>query len=215
MGLLEQLIPAANADVLAFLRLWEREERLLDLALYLDPQAVTDGAAVRLRSQIYDEWGFRARLNRGPGTAALFAGESGTGKTMAAEVIAKELDLHLYRIDLSAVVSKYIGETEKNLSHLFDAAAAGGAILFFDEADVLFGKRSEVKDARDRYANIEVDYLLQRIESYGGLSIMATNLKGALDEALLRRLRFVVDFPFPSAEYRQALWQTVFPPRCP
>jgi len=347
-GLLGQLIPAANADFLAFLRLWEREERLLDLALYLDTQEVTSPAAVqrfasqcrgllfmdgrsvrlpahrqavaiaagkpepgeqhdawatvlgaaaadapvrlasqfslnfaeiehlaaatagqegearsrslwraclqrsaprlehlaqrlvvkadweqlvlpekelgqlwqivhqvRLRSRVYDEWGFRARLNRGLGTAALFAGESGTGKTMAAEAIAKELDLHLYRIDLSAVVSKYIGETEKNLSRLFDAAAEGGAILLFDEADALFGKRSEVKDARDRYANIEVDYLLQRIESYSGLSIMATNLKGSLDDAFLRRLRFVVDFPFPSAEYRQTLWQKVFPPQVP
>ncbi|MBP0019238.1 MAG: ATP-binding protein [Cyanobacteria bacterium SBLK] len=170
---------------------------------------------VRLRSRVYDEWGFRARLNRGLGTAALFAGESGTGKTMAAEVIAKELNLHLYRIDLSAVVSKYIGETEKNLSRLFAAAEEGGAILFFDEADALFGKRSEVSDAKDRYANIEIDYLLQRIESYGGLAIMATNMKSALDKAFLRRLRFIVDFPFPSGEYRRAMWEKVFPPEVP
>ncbi|MGK7925367.1 MAG: ATP-binding protein [Spirulina sp.] len=170
---------------------------------------------VRLRSRVYDEWGYRDRLNRGLGTAALFAGESGTGKTMAAEVIAHELDLHLYRIDLSSVVSKYIGETEKNLSRLFDAAEEGGAILFFDEADALFGKRSEVKDARDRYANLEIDYLLQRVESYGGLSIMATNMKGSLDTAFLRRLRFVIDFPFPEREYRQQMWEKEFPPQMP
>ncbi|MEM9541820.1 MAG: ATP-binding protein [Cyanobacteria bacterium P01_E01_bin.42] len=170
---------------------------------------------VRLRSRVYDEWGYRDRLNRGLGTSALFAGESGTGKTMAAEVIAKELDIHLYRIDLSSVVSKYIGETEKNLSRLFDAAEEGGAILFFDEADALFGKRSEVKDARDRYANIEVDYLLQRIESYRGLAILATNLKGSLDEAFLRRLRFIIDFPFPNPESRLHLWQKEFPPALP
>ncbi|NEO26978.1 MAG: ATP-binding protein, partial [Kamptonema sp. SIO4C4] len=170
---------------------------------------------VRLRGQVYDQWGFRDRLNRGLGTAALFAGESGTGKTMAAEVIAKELNLHLYRIDLSSVVNKYIGETEKNLRRLFDAAEEGGAILFFDEADSLFGKRSEVKDSHDRYANLEINYLLQRIEAYRGLAILATNLKDAVDQAFLRRLRFIIDFPFPSAEYRQQLWRKVFPPQLP
>lgn len=163
------------------------------------------------RGTVYDDWGFRARMNRGLSISALFAGESGTGKTMAAEVIAQQLDLSLYRIDLSAVVSKYIGETEKNLRKLFDAAEGGGAILFFDEADALFGKRSEVKDSHDRYANIEVNYLLQRLESFRGLAILATNQKGALDSAFLRRLRFVVNFPFPGIAERKAIWASVFP----
>ena len=172
-------------------------------------------AQVRHRNIVYDEWGFRRRMNRGLGVNALFAGESGTGKTMAAEVIANELRLNLYRIDLSAVVSKYIGETEKNLRRLFDAAEDGGAILFFDEADALFGKRSEVKDSHDRYANIEINYLLQRIEAYKGLAILATNLRGSMDNAFLRRLRFIIDFPFPSVELRQQMWQKVFPPQMP
>ena len=163
------------------------------------------------RGTVYDDWGFRARMNRGLSISALFAGESGTGKTMAAEVLARELGLSLYRIDLSAVVSKYIGETEKNLRKLFDAAEDGGAILFFDEADALFGKRSEVKDSHDRYANIEVNYLLQRLESFRGLAILATNMKGALDSAFLRRLRFVINFPFPGTAERRAIWASVFP----
>lgn len=167
------------------------------------------------RNRVYDDWGFRARMNRGLGINALFAGESGTGKTMAAEVIANRLELDLYRIDLSSVVSKYIGETEKNLRKLFDTAEDSGAILFFDEADALFGKRSEVKDSHDRYANIEINYLLQRMESYRGLAILATNLKSALDKAFARRIRFIVDFPFPGIEERKAIWQTVFPATTP
>jgi hypothetical protein len=166
---------------------------------------------VAQRGTVYDDWGFRERMNRGLSISALFAGESGTGKTMAAEVIASELGLSLYRIDLSAVVSKYIGETEKNLRKLFDAAENGGAILFFDEADALFGKRSEVKDSHDRYANIEVNYLLQRLESFHGLAILATNMKGSLDSAFLRRLRFVINFPFPGVAERKAIWASVFP----
>lgn len=166
---------------------------------------------VAQRSTVYDDWGFRQRMNRGLSVSALFTGESGTGKTMAAEVLARELGLSLYRIDLSAVVSKYIGETEKNLRKLFDAAEDGGAILFFDEADALFGKRSEVKDSHDRYANIEVNYLLQRLESFRGLAILATNMKGALDSAFLRRLRFVINFPFPGTAERRAIWASVFP----
>ena len=150
-------------------------------------------------------------MNRGFGISALFAGESGTGKTMAAEVIANDLRLNLYRIDLSAVVSKYIGETEKNLRRLFDAAEHGGAILFFDEADALFGKRSEVKDSHDRYANIEINYLLQRMESYRGLAILATNMKSALDPAFMRRLRFVVNFPFPGIDQRKRIWERSLP----
>jgi len=164
---------------------------------------------------VYEEWGFAEKMNRGLGISALFAGESGTGKTMAAEVIANDLRLNLYRIDLSAVVSKYIGETEKNLRRLFDAADDGGAILFFDEADALFGKRSEVKDSHDRYANIEINYLLQRMEAYRGLAILATNLKSALDPAFMRRLRFIVNFPFPGPSERKLIWQKVFPIQAP
>jgi hypothetical protein len=170
---------------------------------------------VRARQVVYDSWGFRKRMNRGLGISVLFAGESGTGKTMAAEVIANELGLLLYRIDLSAVVSKYIGETEKNLRRLFDAADDGGSILFFDEADALFGKRSEVKDSHDRYANIEINYLLQRIESYRGLAILATNMKAALDGAFTRRLRFIVNFAFPGLAERTAIWRKAFPPETP
>lgn len=167
-------------------------------------------AQVAHRHQVYHQWGFERKMNRGFGISALFSGDSGTGKTMAAEVIANELKLDLYRIDLSAVVNKYIGETEKNLRRLFDAAEAGGAILFFDEADALFGKRSEVKDSHDRYANVEINYLLQRIESYRGLAILATNMKSALDTAFLRRLRFVINFPYPTQADRRRLWEKVF-----
>lgn len=170
---------------------------------------------VKQRSKVYQEWGFENRMNRGLGISALFAGESGTGKTMAAEVIANELRLNLYRIDLSAVVSKYIGETEKNLRRLFDAAEDGGAILFFDEADALFGKRSEVKDSHDRYANIEINYLLQRMEAFRGLAILATNMRNALDNAFVRRLRFIVNFQFPNPSERQKIWQKVFPKEVP
>ena len=188
-----------------------------DLVLPPEPTAllrqITD--QVRQRLRVYDDWGFRAKMNRGLGISALFAGESGTGKTMAAEVMANDLRLDLYRIDLSAVVSKYIGETEKNLRRLFDAAEDGGAILFFDEADALFGKRSEVKDSHDRYANIEINYLLQRMEAYRGLAILATNMKSALDPAFMRRLRFIVNFPFPAPGRAQAMWQKVFPPQAP
>jgi SpoVK/Ycf46/Vps4 family AAA+-type ATPase len=170
---------------------------------------------VGARMQVYEEWGFRERMNRGLGISVLFAGESGCGKTMAAEVIANELRLALFRIDLSAVVSKFIGETEKNLRKLFDAAEGGGAILFFDEADALFGRRSEVKDSHDRYANIEINYLLQRMESYRGLAILATNMKSAMDNAFLRRLRFIINFPFPGTAEREAIWSKVFPPKTP
>jgi len=174
---------------------------------------ITDQVASR--SIVYRDWGFAQRMSRGLGISVLFAGATGTGKTMAAEVLANDLRLDLFRIDLSAVVSKYIGETEKNLRHLFDAAEDGGAILFFDEADALFGKRSEVKDSHDRYANIEINYLLQRMESYRGLAILATNMKSALDQAFLRRLRMVVDFPYPGPAERKAMWQKAFPADTP
>jgi SpoVK/Ycf46/Vps4 family AAA+-type ATPase len=172
-------------------------------------------AHVRQRFQVYETWGFAAKSSRGLGISALFVGPSGTGKTMAAEVLANELQLDLFRIDLSAVVSKYIGETEKNLRRVFDAAEGGGAILLFDEADALFGKRSEVKDSHDRYANIEIGYLLQRMEAYRGLAILTTNLKNSLDQAFSRRLRFVIQFPFPDPAQRREIWRRIFPPATP
>jgi predicted nucleic acid-binding protein len=216
-------------------RLWDAcrdltRPRLDLLAQRLDPKAtwddlvVPDEAAdllrqiasqVRARHQVYNDWGFSEKMNRGFGISALFAGDSGTGKTMGAEVIANDLRLNLYRIDLSAVVSKYIGETEKNLRKLFDAAEKGGAILFFDEADALFGKRSEVKDSHDRYANIEINYLLQRMEAFRGLAILATNMKNALDSAFKRRLRFIVNFQFPGVTERKLIWQKALPPKTP
>ncbi len=170
---------------------------------------------VRHRMKVYETWGFSDKGRRGLGVSALFAGDTGTGKTLAAEVLACELGLDLYRIDLSAVVSKYIGETEKNLKQVFDAAEEGGVLLLFDEADALFGKRGEVKDSHDRYANIEVGYLLQRMEAYQGLAILTTNLKGSLDRAFQRRLRFTVNFPFPDAAQRQVIWSRVFPAATP
>jgi hypothetical protein len=170
---------------------------------------------VRQRAKVYQTWGFSSKEARGLGISALFAGPSGTGKTMAGEVLSNELRLDLYRIDLSQVVSKYIGETEKNLRRVFDGAEGGAAILLFDEADALFGKRSEVKDSHDRYANIEVSYLLQRIEAYRGLAILTTNRREALDPAFLRRIRFVVEFPFPEAAQRAEIWRGVFPSQTP
>ncbi|HKH50008.1 MAG TPA: ATP-binding protein [Thermoanaerobaculia bacterium] len=204
--------------------------RLDDLAQRIEPRAEWDDLVlpgyqkqilremvvhVRRRQKVYEEWGFAARSARGLGISALFAGPSGTGKTLAAEVLAGVLRLDLYRIDLATVVSKYIGETEKNLRRIFDAAEEGGAILLFDEADALFGQRSEVKDSHDRYANIEVSYLLQRMESYRGLAILTTNLKDSLDQAFLRRLRFIVQFPFPDVGERAEIWRRAFPPQTP
>lgn len=172
-------------------------------------------AHLRQRSKVYEQWGFAAKGGRGLGISAMFAGASGTGKTLAAEVLGKTLRLDVYRIDLSAVVSKYIGETEKNLRRVFDAAEGGGVILLFDEADALFGKRTEVKDSHDRHANVEVSYLLQRMEAYRGLAILTTNLKASLDQAFLRRLRFIVQFPFPDANQRAEIWRRVFPAQTP
>lgn len=170
---------------------------------------------LRYRHRVFDDWGFGQRVMAGNGMAALFSGSSGTGKTMAAGVIARSLDLDLYRIDLSSVVSKYIGETEKNLARVFDTAEEANAVLFFDEADALFGKRSEVKDSHDRYANIEVSYLLQRMESYGGIAILATNIRDNLDAAFTRRLQVIVDFPFPDFSYRERIWRRLLPEQVP
>ncbi|MEH2435631.1 MAG: ATP-binding protein [Nostoc sp.] len=172
-------------------------------------------AHVRQKAKVYEKWGFASKSRRGLGITALFSGPSGTGKTLAAGVLANELNLDLYKIELSAVVSKYIGETEKNLQQIFNAAESGGVILLFDEADSIFGKRSEVKDSKDRNANLEVSYLLQRMESYPGMAILTTNLQSNLDPAFMRRLRFVTQFSLPDAAHRAEIWRRIFPPDTP
>jgi hypothetical protein len=197
-GLAERLEPRATWDLLVL------PDDVLRVLRQIADQA-------RHRATVYEDWGFGRVTNRGLGLAALFSGPSGTGKTLSAEVLAGELDLDLYRVDLSRVVSKYIGETEKHLAALFDAFEDGGAILFFDECDALFGRRGEVRDGHDRYANLEVNYLLQRLESYRGLALLATNARGAMDPAFLRRLRFSVVFPMPGPAERRRLWMAAFP----
>lgn len=201
-GLAQRIEPKATWDDLILPAL--QKEALKQIA-----------AHVRQRARVHGDWGFAGRYSRGLGVAALFAGSSGTGKTMAAEVIAGVLQLDLYQIDLAGVVSKYIGETEKNLRRIFDAAEQTGAVLLFDEADALFGKRSEVRDSHDRYANLEISYLLQRVEAYRGLAILTTNMKQALDPAFLRRMQFMVQFPFPDLAQRKQIWETVFPKQAP
>jgi hypothetical protein len=227
-------LPLAQ-DTLTAQELWDAcrslaRPRLEDLAERIVPRAGWDdlvlpedqklilhhlAAQLRQRLKVHESWGFSDKSRRGLGLSALFSGPSGTGKTLASEVIAGELGLDLYRIDLSSVVSKYIGETEKNLKQVFDAAEEGGALLLFDEADALFGKRAEVKDSHDRYANIEVGYLLQRMEAYRGLAILTTNMKSSLDKAFHRRLRFSVSFPFPDVAQREAIWSRIFPDKTP
>jgi AAA+ superfamily predicted ATPase len=172
-------------------------------------------AAERHRSTVYVDWGFDRRMMQGKGTNVMFCGPSGTGKTMSAGIIARDLGLDLYKIDLSTVVSKYIGETEKQLSQIFREAQSSNAILFFDEADAIFGKRSEVKDAHDRYANIEVAYLLQKMEEYEGIVILATNFRRNIDEAFTRRIHYIIEFPFPEPEYRERIWRNMIPPGAP
>ena len=188
-----------------------------DLILPPDQLAILQeiAAMVRRRSQVLDEWGVGEKLVASPAVTMLFGGEPGTGKTMAAEVIARDLGHDLYKIDLSAMVSKYIGETEKNLERIFNEAEHANSILFFDEADAIFGKRTGIKDAHDRYANIGVSYLLQRMETFNGITVLATNLRANLDDAFTRRLQFVVDFPFPGPEDRLRIWETLFPPNVP
>jgi SpoVK/Ycf46/Vps4 family AAA+-type ATPase len=159
------------------------------------------------RWQVYEEWGFGRLCPMGQGISALFAGPSGTGKTMAAQVLARSLGMELYRVDLAGVINKYIGETEKRLKQVFDACERANVLLFFDEADALFGQRTQVKDAHDRFANIEIDYLLQRMEQFDGIAILATNRKSDLDQAFLRRIRFIVDFVQPSSVERSQLWR--------
>jgi AAA+ superfamily predicted ATPase len=208
----------------------QSSHQLGDLAVKIEPRSAWDDLVVpedtlaqlreicshyRHRHRVLGEWRFERKLSYGKGLSALFAGPSGTGKTMAAEVVANELQLDLYKIDLSAVVSKYIGETEKNLARIFKEAESSNSILFFDEADALFGKRTKVSDAHDRYANIETSYLLQKMEAYEGVAILATNLRENIDDAFARRIRFLVDFPFPDAERRQQIWRTHFPAEAP
>ena len=209
----------------------ERSRRSLDqLARRIEPQAQWNDLIlpdvqkqtlkqiithVRERALVYRTWGFEERSARGLAVTAMFSGVSGTGKTMAAEVIAGALNLDLFQIDLSTVVSKYIGETEKNLRRVFDAAEESSAVLLFDEADALFGKRSEVRDSHDRYANLEISYLLQRMEAYHGVAILTTNMKHAIDAAFVRRIRFIVQFQFPDAASRAAIWRHIFPAHAP
>ena len=170
---------------------------------------------MRQRAVVNQQWGFAERYSRGHGLSALFSGTSGTGKTMAAEILARELNLDLYQIDLASMVSKYIGETEKNLRRVFDAAEESGSVLLFDECDALFGKRSEVRDSHDRYANLEIAYLLQRMDSYRGVAILTTNMRHSMDAAFVRRIRFIVQFPFPDAPSRARIWQSIFPELAP
>ena len=201
-GLAQRLTPVAGWDDLVLGEEWKRTLR-------------TIASQVRHRTRVYEDWQLAQRGPSGLGITALFAGPSGTGKTLAAEVIARDLDLDLCRVDLSQMVSKYIGETEKNIARVCEAAEQSGAVLLFDEADALFGKRSEVKDSHDRHANIEVSYLLQRMEVYRGLAILTTNLADNIDQAFLRRLRFLVRFPLPEAAEREAIWRRMFPAAVP
>jgi hypothetical protein len=198
-------------------RRMESKAEWTDLILPSPQMEVLQQIAVHAReaATVHGEWGFGDRYGLGLGLTALFAGASGTGKTMAAGILARELDRDLYQIDLSTLVSKYIGETEEHLRRVFDAAEQSGAILLFDEADALFGKRTQVKDSHDRYANLEVSYLLQRMESYRGVALLTTNMQHALDPAFVRRLRFVVQFPFPGPEERCRIWQRIFPKEAP
>jgi SpoVK/Ycf46/Vps4 family AAA+-type ATPase len=170
---------------------------------------------VRHRPLVFGDWGFNAKHAASRNLSVLFSGPSGTGKTMSAEVMANDLGLSLYRVDLAAVVSKYIGETEKNLSKIFDDASSSGAILFFDEADAMFGKRSEISDSHDRYANLEVSYLLQRMEEYDGIVILASNLRNNMDDAFIRRLHFAIDFPFPEIAARAEIFHRTMPRSTP
>jgi SpoVK/Ycf46/Vps4 family AAA+-type ATPase len=224
-----QVAQVAQADLHAACRL-HSNRRLAELAQKITPHYTWDDIVlpddqtaqlreiynqVQYRALVYDAWGFDAKLAMGKGLGILFAGPPGTGKTMAADVLAHALGLDLYKIDLSAVVSKYIGETEKNLARIFAEAATSNAILFFDEADALFGKRTQVRDAHDRYANVEISYLLQKMEEYDGVVVLATNLRKNLDEAFVRRLHVTVEFPVPDVADRRRIWEQIWPAPTP
>src|SRR5262249_11311076 len=219
-----------SAHALAAACRQQSNHKLGGLALKIEPQSGWDDLVlpddkiahlreicdhVRHQYTVFGRWGFDKKVTHGRGLSAMFAGPSGTGKTMAAEVLARELGLDLYKVDLSGVVSKYIGYTENNLSRIFTEAESSNAILFFDEADALFGKRTEVSDSHDRYANIETSYLLQKMEQYEGVVILATNLRENMDEAFTRRIRFIVEFPFPDEANRLRIWRTHFPADAP
>lgn len=225
----EEQAPLATAHLLAAARA-QSSQMLSTLARKITPRYTTDDIilpkdqvrllgeiidTIRSRPLVLETWGVGRKLVSSSGVTVLFAGPPGTGKTMAAEIIAAQIGLDLYKIDLSTVISKYIGETEKNLERIFQEADSSNAILFFDEADAIFGKRSEVRDSHDRYANVEISYLLQRMEAYNGVTILATNLRANLDEAFTRRLQFSVDFPFPEEADRLRIWQTLFPAGVP
>ncbi|HEX2927588.1 MAG TPA: ATP-binding protein, partial [Ruminiclostridium sp.] len=188
-----------------------------DIILHDDAMELLKAACnqMKFRQTVFGDWGFGKRLSYGKGLSILFSGPPGTGKTMAAQVVAKELQLELYKVDISKLVSKYIGDTEKNLEEIFDEAQLSNAILFFDEADAIFGRRTEVKDSHDRHANVETAYLLQRMEEYEGITILATNYLKNIDEAFLRRFGFVIDFPFPDAAYREKIWRSMLPEETP
>lgn len=206
-----------NHNLASFARKIEPKYGWADIVLPPDQLSQLREICDRYKYQplVFGEWGFDRKLSLGRGLSALFSGHPGTGKTMAAEVIAGDLHLDLYKIDLSQVVSKYIGETEKSLNRIFREAQDSSSILFFDEADALFGKRTEVKDSHDRYANIEVSYLLQKMEEYDGIAILATNLRQNIDEAFLRRMQIIIEFPFPDEEHRRRIWEVIFPEDAP
>ncbi len=207
----------SNSSISALARKIEPHYTWEDIVLPEDTKNQLKEVAgnIKYKGVVYSDWGFDRKLSTGKGLNVLFSGPSGTGKTMASEIIARETQLDIYKIDLSNVVSKYIGETEKNLSKIFKEAETSNAILFFDEADALFGKRSEVKDAHDRYANIEIGYLLQKMEEFDGVVILATNLSKNIDDAFLRRIQIAVEFPFPDESHRKLIWTGMFPDESP
>jgi SpoVK/Ycf46/Vps4 family AAA+-type ATPase len=207
----------AQAEPLGIAKELRMPHSLADIVLPADTRDLLDEllSHVRYREKVIDEWGFSRKYVGSRNLSVLFHGPPGTGKTMAASIVANELNLSLYRVDLASVLSKYIGETEQHLAQLFDRAEAMNVVLFFDEAEGLFGKRTETRDAHDRYANLQIGYLLQRIETYPGIVILSTNLKSNMDKAFLRRFRFVIEFPFPAGEQRRLLWRQAFPPAVP
>src|SRR5262249_933951 len=206
-----------HRDVGKFARLVSSNYTWADLVLPDDIKVILQDFcnSARRRARVYDDWGYAKKHARGPGLVALFSGESGTGKTRSAEVIAADVGVNMYKVDLSAVISKWVGETERHLGQIFDSTENSDSILFFDEADAIFGKRTEVSDSKDRYANIEVSYLLQRVEEYSGIVILSSNLRSAIDEAFLRRMQFGIQFPMPDLDGRREIWRRAFPGEVP